>query len=134
MSEKTWLKAAKIIVRASGNPLFQANETMVEMLQTLLNEEQVKFLLNFRKPRLTFQELKDKTGMSDADLTEMLNALMDNGLLMDWPGMGTDEMEYRLLAPVADTFEYSLVKFDRPLEQKRNWRAFSKKCFKKESC
>ncbi len=69
MSEKAWLKAAKLIVKASGNPLFQANETMVELLQTLLNEEQVNFLHNFRKPRLTFQELKDKTGMSDADLS-----------------------------------------------------------------
>jgi len=129
MSEKTWLKAAKIIVRASGNPLFQANDTMVEMLQALLNEEQVKFLLNFRKPRLTFQELKDKTGMSDADLTEMLNALMDNGLLMDWPVKGTDEMEYRLLAPVADTFEYSLVKFNRPLEQKKKLARIFEKMF-----
>jgi hypothetical protein len=60
MSEKVWYKAAKIIVRASGNPLFQANDTLVELLQTLLSEEQVTFLLNFRKPRLTFQELKEK--------------------------------------------------------------------------
>ncbi|MHA1457666.1 MAG: hypothetical protein ACTSR5_17130 [Promethearchaeota archaeon] len=45
MSEKTWFKVAKLIVRASGNPLFKANETFVELLQTLLNEEQVNFLL-----------------------------------------------------------------------------------------
>ena len=119
MSEKTWYKAAKVIVRASGNPLFQANETMVEMLQTLINEEHAAFLLNFRKPRLTFQELKDKTGMTDEGLMKNLNALMDNGLIMDWPVKGTDMMEYRLLAPVADTFEYSLVKFDRPPEEKK---------------
>jgi len=129
MSEKVWLKAAKIIVRASGNPLFQANETMINMLQTLLSEEQVKFLLNFRKPRLSFQELKDKTRMDDASLMEMLNALMDNGLVMDWPIKGTDMMEYRLLAPVADTFEYSLVKFDRPPEQKKKLAGIYEKMF-----
>ncbi len=129
MSEKVWYKAAKIIVRASGNPLFQANETMVELLQTLLNEEQVNFLLKFRKPRLTFQELKDKTGMSDDKLMEMLNILMDNGLLMDWPVLGTSMMEYRLLAPIADTFEYSLVKFDRPLEQKKKLARIYEKMF-----
>jgi len=65
MSEKTWFKVAKLIVRASGNPLFKANETFVELLQTLLNEEQVNFLLNFRKPNLTIQELKEKTGMDE---------------------------------------------------------------------
>ena len=129
MSEKAWLKAAKLIVKASGNPLFQANETMIEMLQALLTEEQVKFLHNFRKPRLTFQELKDKTGMDDASLTEMLNVLMDNGLLMDWPVKGTDGMEYRLLTPVADTFEFSLIKFDRPLEQKKKLARIFEKMF-----
>ena len=130
MSEKTWYKAAKLIVRASVNPLFQANETFVELLQTLLNEEQVNFLLNFRKPNLTFQELKDKTGMIDANLMEMLNSLMDNGILMDVPIENTNIMEYRLLPPVADTFEYSLVKFDRPMEQKKKLARIYEKMFK----
>ncbi|MFW9821247.1 MAG: hypothetical protein ACFFE5_16715, partial [Candidatus Thorarchaeota archaeon] len=65
MSEKVWYKAAKLIVRASGNPLFQANETLVNILKTLLTEEEGAFLLNFRKPKLTFRELKEKTGMND---------------------------------------------------------------------
>lgn len=130
MSEKVWYKAAKLIVRASGNPLFQANETLVELLQTLLNEEQVNFLLNFRKPNLTFQELKEKTGMNDTNLMEMLNSLMDNGILMDVPIENTNIMEYRLLAPVADTFEYSLIKFDRPIEQKKKLALIYEKMFK----
>jgi ferredoxin len=119
MSDKVWYKAAKVIVRATGNPLFQANETLVDLLKTLLNEEQVKFILNFRKPRLSFGELKQKTDLKNSQLMEMLNSLMDNGFIMDWPIEGSDEMEYRLLPPVADTFEYSLVKFDRPFEQKK---------------
>lgn len=129
MSEKVWYKAAKLIVRASGNPLFQANDTLVELLQTLLNEEQVKFLLNFRKSNLTFQELKEKTGLDDAKLMEMLNSLMDNGILMDVPIESTNVMEYRLLPPVADTFEYSLVRFDRPLEQKKKLAQIYEKMF-----
>jgi ferredoxin len=119
VSEKVWYKAAKIIVRASGNPLFQANETLVDILKTLLNEEQAKFIQYFRKPRLSFQQLKEKTGMEDHKLMEILNILMDNGILMDWPIENSDMMEYRLLPPVADTFEYSLVRFDRPFEQKK---------------
>ena len=114
MSEKNWYKVAKLIVRASGNPLFQANETLVELLQTLLSEEEMNQLLP-----MTFQELKEKSGMNDADLMKNLNSLMDNGFVMDFPIEGTDLMEYRLLPPVADTFEYSLVRFDRPIEQKK---------------
>lgn len=129
MSEKIWYKAAKLIVRASGNPLFQANETLVELLKTLLNEEQVKFLLNFRKPNLTFQELKERTNMNDAELMEMLNSLMDNGFIMDVPIENTDIMEYRLLPPVADTFEYSLVRLDRPIEQKKKLARIYEKMF-----
>ena len=118
MSEKVWYKAAKLIVRASGNPLFQANETLVEILKTLLNEEEVKFLLNFRKPKLTFQELKEKTEMNDTRLIEILDSLMDNGIIMDAPIEGSAMMEYHLLAPIADIYEYSLVG-ERPLEQKK---------------
>ena len=130
MLEKDWYKVAKVIVRATGNPLFQANETLVEILKTLLNEEQAKFLLNFRKPRLTFSQLKEKTGLSDQKLMDKLNSLMDNGFLMDWTIENSDMREYRLLAPVPDTFEYSIVKRDRPLEQKKKLAQIFEKMFK----
>ncbi len=110
MSEKVWQKVAKIIVRASGNPIFQPNDTMIKLLKTLLNEEQVKFLLNFRNPILTFAKLKEKTGMEDRDLKAMLNSLMDEGIILDMPNEVSDVMEYHLLAPIPDIFEYSLVK------------------------
>ncbi|GAJ10718.1 unnamed protein product, partial [marine sediment metagenome] len=48
MSEKIWYKAAKVLVRGSGNPLFKANDTMIELLKVLLNEDQAIFLLNFK--------------------------------------------------------------------------------------
>ncbi|TFF99314.1 MAG: 4Fe-4S dicluster domain-containing protein [Promethearchaeota archaeon] len=110
MSEKLWQKAAKILVRASGNPLFQANDTMIELLKTLLNEEQAKFLFNFRNPILTLEKLKEKTGMEENDLKVMLNSLMDEGFIFDKPNDESGIMEYHLLAPIPDIFEYSLVK------------------------
>jgi ferredoxin len=110
MSEKLWQKVAKILVRASGNPLFQPNDTMIILLKTLLNEEQAKFLLNFRNPILTFAQLKEKTGMEDKDLNAMLNSLMDEGFIIDLPKKGSNIMNYHLLAPIPDIFEYSLVK------------------------
>ncbi len=45
MSEKVLQKVAKIMVRASGNPLFQPHDIKIKLLKTLLNEEQAKLLL-----------------------------------------------------------------------------------------
>jgi len=45
MSEKVLQKVDIIMVRASGNPLFQPNDTMIKLLKTLLNEVQAKILL-----------------------------------------------------------------------------------------
>ncbi|KKN39074.1 hypothetical protein LCGC14_0747060 [marine sediment metagenome] len=45
MSEKVWQKVAKLMVRASGNPLFQPNDTMIKLLKTLFNEDQAKLFL-----------------------------------------------------------------------------------------
>ena len=42
MSEKIWQKAAQLIAKASGDPLLQPNETLIEIVKTLLNEEQDK--------------------------------------------------------------------------------------------
>jgi len=74
--------------------------------------------------------MREKTGMDETKLMKMLNSLMDNGILMDVPIEDTDIMEYRLLPPVADTFEYSLVKFDRPIEQKKKLAVIYEKMFK----
>ena len=45
MSEKVLQKVDKIMVRASDNPLFQDNDTMIKLVKTILNEEQEKLLL-----------------------------------------------------------------------------------------
>lgn len=129
MSEKVWLKAGKILVRASGNPLFKANDTMIELLKTLLTEEQAHFLLNFRNPRLTLKQLREKTDLSDTDLAEMLNSLMDEGIIMDAPNRTTGVTQYQLLAPVPDIFEYSLVT-KGTMEKKKKLAQVYEKIFK----
>ena len=132
MSEKMWQKVAKILVRTSGNPLFQANDTMIELLKTLLNEEQAAFLLNFRNPILTFAQLKEKTGLEDADLSEMLNSLLDEGFIIDLPHEVSGIMEYHLLAPIPDTFEYSLVK-EGTIEKRKKLAKLYDKMFEEAS-
>lgn len=118
MSEKIWQKAAQLIAKASGDPLLQPNETLVELVKTLLNEEQAQFISNFRKPILTLDQLKEKSGMNEGNLMQMLNSIMDNGVIMDIPNEKSGIMEYHLLAPLPDIWEYSIVKKET-IEKKR---------------
>jgi len=77
MSERIWKKAAQTLVKIGGNPLIQANETLVDLVKTLLNEEQAKFISYFKKPISTLNKLKEKSGFDDEKLMEMLNSIMD---------------------------------------------------------
>ncbi|MFX1346145.1 MAG: 4Fe-4S binding protein [Promethearchaeota archaeon] len=117
MSEKIWLKAAQLFAKASGDPFLQPNETLIEMLKALLNEEQAKFISNFRKPILTLQKLKEKSGMAEGYLIQILNSMMDKGLIMDKPNESSGIIEYHLLRLIPDIWEYSIVKKDA-LEKK----------------
>ncbi len=126
MSEKLWQKVAKILVKAGGNPLFQANDTMITLFKTLLNEEQAEFLLNFRNPKMTFARLKEKTGMEDRGLSTMLNSLMDEGIIFDMPKKDPNNSEYHLLAPIPDIFEYSLVKKNTTEKRKKLAKIYDK--------
>ncbi|KKK43326.1 hypothetical protein LCGC14_0482090 [marine sediment metagenome] len=118
MSEKIWQKVAKLVAKASINPLLQANETLIEFLKTLINEEQAKFITNFRKPILTFDQLKEKSGMTDRDLMEMLNSIMHNGVIMDIPNETSGVLEYHLMGPFPSIWEFSLIQ-KGSLEKKR---------------
>lgn len=109
MLEKDWTKLAKIVIRASSNPLLKPNDTMIEVLQTLFTEDQALFLLNFKNPPLTLNRLKEKTEISETELKEMLNSLMDIGVILDAPNKTTGELQYHLLPLFPDIFEYSLV-------------------------
>jgi ferredoxin len=118
MSEKIWQKAAQAVVKASIDPLLQANETIVELLKTLLDEEEAKLISNFRKPILSIERLKEKSGLDDHTIKQMLNSIMKKGVIMDIPHKKTGEMVYQLLAPLPFLWEYSIIKKD-PIEKKR---------------
>lgn len=119
MVEKVWQKAAQTLVKIGGNPLIQANETLVDLVKTLLNEEQAKFISYFKKPISTLNKLKEKSGMDDNKLMEMLNSIMDTGVIMDIPNKASGLMDYQLLAPIPYLWEYSLVKKDSIEKQRK---------------
>jgi hypothetical protein len=108
-SEKIWYKAARTIVKAGKLPMV-ISETLIELLKLILTEEQAEFILIFRKPSLSIDQIKEKTILNDEALDKILNDLMDNGVIIGVPSRRTGIMVYRLLPPFPGIFEYRFMK------------------------
>ncbi len=118
MNDKSWYKLARTIVKAGGPPV-PINETLINILKTLINEEQAEFLLNFRKVSLNFEQIKDKINLDPNVLMEKINELMDIGMITVLPSRTTGIMVYRLVAFLPGMLEFSLMKGETGEKQKR---------------
>ena len=108
MSEKLWYQLARTIVKAGGPPV-PINNTLVELLKTLIHEEHLKFLLKFRKP-LNLDQIKSKVELNDSSLLKMLDELMDIGMITGIPSKTTGIMVYRLVAFLPGLLEFTLMR------------------------
>lgn len=59
---------------------FPVNNTLIDILKTIMTSEQARFVTLFHKP-LNRDEIKAKSGLEDAALDNMLDDLMDNGIV-----------------------------------------------------
>ncbi|MFX0187608.1 MAG: DUF362 domain-containing protein [Candidatus Hodarchaeota archaeon] len=109
MSKKFWYKVARTIVKAGAFP-FPITDTLIEFLQTVITEEQAKFILIFKKSSLNIDQIKARTDLDDDELDKMLNELMHNGIVISAPSRSTGIMVYRLMGPYPGIFEYSLMR------------------------
>jgi NAD-dependent dihydropyrimidine dehydrogenase PreA subunit len=117
MSEKLWYKLASSIVKAGGPPV-PINNTLIELLKTLITEDQLKFLLIFRKS-LNIDQIKAKIELDDNSLNKMLNDLMHVGLLTGIPSRRTGIMVYRLVAFLPGLLEFTLMRGETGEKQKK---------------
>jgi ferredoxin len=108
MVEKLWFKAARTILRVGMIPI-RISDTLIELLQTLITEDQAKFILIFRKPSLNLDQIKERTDLKDKALEKMLNELMNNGIIIGVTSRSTGIMVYRLMPPIPGIFEFSLM-------------------------
>ncbi len=104
MSDKFWYKVAKNIMQAGQIPL-PITHTFIEFLQTVITEDQAKFLLIYNKSSLNIDQIKDRTDLDDDALNKMLDDLMNNGIIMSVPS----EI-YRLNPPLPGIIEFSLMR------------------------
>ncbi|MFX1375750.1 MAG: indolepyruvate ferredoxin oxidoreductase subunit alpha [Promethearchaeota archaeon] len=106
MSDKLWNKVARTIVKAGVFPV-PVSDGLIELLQELISEKQAKFLLVFKKPSLTLEQIKQKTGMDEDSILEMLDLLMYNGIIIGTKSKSSGKNIYRLMGPFPGIFEYT---------------------------
>ncbi len=127
MSLEKYKKAARVIINAGQFP-FPINDTLLEILQMTINEDDLDFIIAFRrKVSQTMDQLKKSTKMSEEEILKHVNSLAKVGLIFNQPN-SQGVMVYRLMPLVmVGLFEYLLmkpIKFTE--EEKKLARLFSK--------
>jgi Pyruvate/2-oxoacid:ferredoxin oxidoreductase delta subunit/DNA-binding HxlR family transcriptional regulator len=117
MSEKLWYKLARNILKGGGPPI-PINEPLIELLKTLIDENQMNFLLNFNKP-INFEELKLKIDLDENILNQKLDELMNIGMITGIPSKNTGIMVYRLVGYLPGLLEFTLMRGETGSKQKK---------------
>ena len=110
MSLDKYRKAARVIVKAGFLP-FPVNDTMIELLKILLDEEDLDFIMAFkRKPSQTMEQLKVSSKMSEEEILSHVKKLAKKGFIFNQPS-SKGVMVYRLMPLVmVGVFEYTFMK------------------------
>ena len=110
MSEDKYRRAARTIVKAGFLP-FPINDTMIKLLKLLIDEEQLDFIMCFkRKTSQTMEELKKSSKMSEDDINIHVEKLAKIGFLFNQPNSRCI-MVYRLMPLImVGAFEYTFMK------------------------
>jgi ferredoxin len=111
MTEKLWYKVANNFVRAGRLPV-PINEPMIEILKTILTEEQAKFLLIFKERSYTLEQIKSKTDLDDESLKQMLKVLMHVGAITGIPS-SQGLMIYRIPPFLPGLLEFTMMRGER---------------------
>ena len=109
MTDKFWHKVARTIIKAGVFPV-PISDTLIEILKTLLTEEQAKFVLIYRKPSMTLEQIKQRIDMDEESILKMLNVLMQNGVIIGTRSRSTGVIVYRLMGLYPGIFEYTFLK------------------------
>jgi len=107
--EKVWNRAANRMVAAGQVPM-PVTGTLIELLQTILDEEEAEFISVFDKPSLNLQEIRERCGLDEEPLAAMLDSLLHKGALMLSRSRSTGVDVYHLMPPFPGLFELTMVR------------------------
>ncbi len=110
MSEEKYRKVARTIVKA-GNFPFPISNTMIKLLELLIDQEQLNFIMAFRKKTSqTMEQLKLSSKMSEDEIITHVKKLAKIGFIFNQPN-SKGIMVYRLMPLVmVGAFEYTFMK------------------------
>ncbi len=123
MTDKFWYKVARTIVKAGRFP-FPISDTLIDLLKNLMNEEQANFILNFKKPSLTLEEIKENSDLEENSIIKMLNELMYRGIIIGAMSNSAGAMVYRLMPMFPGIFEYQFLRGTKTEKDKQIARLF----------
>lgn len=109
MSEKLWYKVSRVFIKAGRLPV-PITDTVIEILKTILTEDQAKFMLLFKKPSYNLDEIKPNTDLDEVSLQKMLNELMHIGVISGIPSRSTGIMVYRVTPFLPGLLEFTLMR------------------------
>ena len=122
MNEQMWQNAAQASISAGVVPI-PITGTVLELLQTIMDEKEAQFIPIFTKP-MNLKELKEKSGLSEESLDKMLDGLMTKGIVTGIPSNNTGLIVYRLLPPIPGLFEFTLMRGGTSEKEKKLARLF----------
>jgi len=107
--DEKYRKAGEIISTAGGTPI-PVNDTLIKLLKYFIMEDEVDFIAAFAdKKSQTLEQLKQSSGLSEAEINKKVKALAARGVIFNQPN-SKGIMVYRLL-PLFNvgTFEYKFM-------------------------
>ena len=125
MTDNLWKKVARNIANAGVFPV-PISDSLIELLQELITEEQAEFLLIFKKPSNTLEQIKELTDMDEGSILKMLDTLMYNGIIIGTKSRSTGKMVYKLMGPFPGIFEYTNLRGETDEKHVRIARLFQK--------
>ncbi len=124
MENTIWQAAAQAIVNAGQFPI-PVSATMLELVQTVMNEQEAAFIPIFTKP-LNQIEISQKTNLTPEELTAMLETLMIKGVITGIPSKQSGQVVYRLMPPIPGLFEFTLMRGESGEKEKKLARIFDR--------
>ena len=118
MSKEVWTEAAGAMIGAGQLPM-PVTDTLVELLKTILSEEEAAFITRFARPSMNIEEIRERCGLDGASLEAMLDGLLRKGALMVSTSRGSGVDVYRLMPPFPGLFEYTMMKGETGEREKR---------------
>ena len=122
-------EVAETINAAGGTP-FPVTDTLVQIIKELVNEDEIPLILAFKgKTSQTLDQLKESSGLPEAEILEKTKALAGKGIIFDQPN-SKGVMVYRLLPLInVGVFEYTFMQKLEPTEKNKRLSGLFTKLF-----